>query len=537
MTIYDGTSFGAIDDTAYADGRPSDEWLRRKIENNVTFLTITEPPVTVLRKGGDLSPLDASAFYYGDRAIASFQRTIFICQPIWVTPNLTEVRMHLAIRSKDAFSSTSTSAVKIDAFVEMCESRRRIGSIGASTFDDDRDYDDIGLTTYAIPVAPTGEGWAVVCMCVQSTLDDGQTSTKSAADHGAAVASDGLIQLTFTGGSALYVPATNPTPATSYPFDHGVVENDLTQDVSDILAFWDLGEVAGSNQGVKLLVPKKSTPGIGGAMTDLGVLPLSYLQMRSYTVELVNRYNLRDAELVYGVPERGLDNLRHAQSVRSLRGRRRLVAGGPQGYLPDWRPTIQGRHHQIWRSAYGGPSGPSQPITTLLKVGAPEPLSDGTVVIVLLVAGAVHNGTGRGTCQWKFDTTIDNWVSTKTATTTRDIATIGTQTAWALIGPSDTELGGSWLHNIMRGTFIADGATRAYAVRDGQMTPSDLGTLSTVTIEVDVPASGASVGYDIEVTAQCVGNIDGLATGRDPLASQHLALVGYAVYLQPNEEA
>jgi hypothetical protein len=38
MTIYDGSTFGAIDATAYADPNPFDEWLARKSENNVAHM-------------------------------------------------------------------------------------------------------------------------------------------------------------------------------------------------------------------------------------------------------------------------------------------------------------------------------------------------------------------------------------------------------------------------------------------------------------------------------------------------------------------
>jgi hypothetical protein len=76
-----------------------------------------------------------------------------------------------------------------------------------------------------------------------------------------------------------------------------------------------------------------------------------------------------------------------------------------------------------------------------------------------------------------------------------------------------------------------------YAVRDGQFLPHEFSDFTPVILEVDVPASGSNIGYDIEVTAQCDGNVIDLSLTEDPLRFQHLTLVGYAVYLVPNEVA
>ena len=77
MTIYDGSTFGAVDNYAYADPLPFDEWLARKSENNVAHLYATDPPVSVYRRGGSALS-NSTTNYYGDRAICGVSRSALI---------------------------------------------------------------------------------------------------------------------------------------------------------------------------------------------------------------------------------------------------------------------------------------------------------------------------------------------------------------------------------------------------------------------------------------------------------------------------
>jgi len=536
MTIYDGSEFGAIDATAYSDGKPSDTWLRRKIENNIAFLTINEPPVTVLRKGGGSTPLDEEPSYFVDRAIASWATTVFICQPVWVGPTTTHIRMRLCIRSSKAYHTGTVSAVFIGASVRQNDGKI-IGLLSAASFDDTRSYEQIGLTTYMIPVAPTGSGFVTVLMTMQSRLDDTNPSQKTQTTF-ASLGGGSVMNFNFSGSAGKYFPALSPSSLTLYPFDHGVVGNLDTDQHGDILAFDEVSADEGTNL-YRLIVAGRPEPGIGGGMDALGVQPLSFLQMRSYTVEVVHRYNLREAELASGVPDRGIDNLRHAQSTRLLRGRPRLIAGGPEGYMPAFRDAIQGRHPQIWASAFGGPASSAQPITTILRAGAAEPFSGGKIQIMMLLHGCAHNAIGRGTVDWELVATARNWVGTPiTSTTVYPIATVGTQGAWTQTNAGG--LGTSWIPSIQRaasGLLSSILSTFYYAVRDGQFLPQEFTDLTPVVIELSAPASGSSIGYDIEVTAECSGNVIDLSLTADPFKFQHLTLVGYAIYLVPNEVA
>jgi hypothetical protein len=216
-----------------------------------------------------------------------------------------------------------------------------------------------------------------------------------------------------------------------------------------------------------------------------------------------------------------------------------MIAGGPEGYMPAFRKAIQGRHPQIWASAFGGDSAFAQPVTTILRAGAAEPFSDGKIQIMMLLHGCAHNAIGRGTVDWELVATARNWVGTPiTSTTVYPVATVGTQAAWTTLDAGG--LGTSWIPSIQRaasGVLNRLLSSFYYAVRDGQFLPHEFSDFTPVIIEIDVPASGSNIGYDIEVTAQCDGNVIDLSLTEDPLRFQHLTLVGYAVYLVPNEVA
>ena len=529
MTIYDASEFGAIDATAYADGKPSDTWLRRKIENNIAFLTINEPPVTVLRKGGTSTDLEEGTEYHGDRAIASWATTVFICQPVWVTPATSHIKMSLCIRTMPGYVKTGyqgPSEVFIGAIVKQSDGKE-VGSLPATSFDDDRPYGKIELTTYTIPVSPTGTGYVFVMMTMRSRVDDfAQEEAQKAQDTFSRILAAGVSQLNFDGAPGKYDPDLSPTPATAYPFDHCMIENSQTDSYGDVLAFEKLSEEEGKN--LFTFLDTVEEPGLNALMQFLGIRSLSYMQMRSYTVEVVNRYTLRSVELLPKVPEKGMANLRQAQSTRLLRGRPRLIAGGPEGYRPPFRYAIQGGHPQVWSSAFSGPGASPQPVMTLLKTAGIEPLSDGKIQIVMLLSGCAHKGKGYGTVDWNISATVSNWVETETATLVAPIGTVGTRDSW-----TQERMATSWIPAIQR---AAQSRNREfYAVRDGQFLLDEFSDLTQVIIEVNVPKSGVNVGYAIVVTAQCAGNIVDVSVGVDPIDFQHLTLVGHAVYLMPRE--
>ena len=534
MSIYDGTAFGAIDEQAYEDGRPSDEWLRRKIENNVAHLTITEPPVTVMRRGGDVQS-DAAGPFYGDRAIAGVTRSVFLAVPVWVTATTKEVKLHLSMTTRLAIARIDPADEKDSVLIGggvRTDSGRVLGVLAETVIRRVGTYDANGLTTFTIPVRSQSAQWAIVYLTMQSQLENFASTTKSQVANAFGTGSS-EVRLNFTGTPPLYDPAVQPSSVALSFFDHCVLEDDGGNQ-SDVLAF----DSDALNTLVRMVPVSKITPGIGATMDFMGIQPLSFMQLRSYTIEVVNRYNLRESELLSGLPERGIDSLRHGQSARSIRSKPRMVAAGPTGWMPGLpiRQETQGRHPQVWESALGVAVGNfGAPPHTLIKTGATESLSDGTVRIVMLVHACVHSGYGVGTVDWEFVATVGNWVGADTTLTqTWTVGAIGTIDAWNAIGRQGAQ--GKWIPSIQRAARNVS-SNEYYACRDGQFLESEFGDLTLVVLDVAMPLTGGSAGLTVEVTAECLGDTQDIAVGDNPDSGQHLTCVAWSVYIVPEEEA
>lgn len=534
MTIYDGSEFGAIDQQAYEDGRPSDEWLRRKMENNVAHLTITEPPVTVMRRGSDVQS-DAAGPYYADRAIASAARSVFLAVPVWVTATTKEVKLHLNFVTRASFPrfdpADNLNSVQIGGGVRTPEGRV-IGVLADTTHTKTGTYDVEGLTTFTVPLRSQSAQWAIVYLTIQSRYDDANPSEKSQLSSAFGTGSS-EVQINLAGTPPLYDPAAQPISLTSKFLDRCVLVEENSTAYADVLAF--AGTLASN---LFTLTPaSRVTPGVGSDMTFMGIQPLTFMQLRSYTIEVVNNYNLRESELLSGLPERGLDSLRHGQSARSIRSKPRMVAAGPTGWMPGLpiRQAIQGRHPQIWESALGVAVGNfGAPPHTLVRTGATESLSDGTVRIVMLVHACVHGGYGVGTVDWRFVATVGNWIGADTTLTqTWTVGAMGTLPVASGPSPGQQGIQGKWIPNIQRAARFGE----AYACRDGQFLESEFGDLTLVVMDVAMPATGGSAGLTVNVTAECLGNTQDIAVGDSPQSGQHLTCVAWSVYIVPEEEA
>jgi hypothetical protein len=254
--------------------------------------------------------------------------------------------------------------------------------------------------------------------------------------------------------------------------------------------------------------------------------------MRSCQVQVTRRYDIREQNLIFGVPERGIDNLRQANMVRRLRALPRMIVAGPSGCIGPWQHSIQGGHPSRWEHAFGGPSSSAQPVTEIVLTGAIAPIAGGAVEIIMILAGACHNAIGEGTVDWELVLTVSDGTNTETLTGTYPITTIGTQGAWHVTQGSGAVTG--WLSSLQRA--VADPlAAEYYPCREGQMLRDDFGKTTAVIMRVPTP-SGAFLGGSVTVTAECVGNVEDLAVGADPFEFQHLTCVAWSVHLFPDEE-
>jgi hypothetical protein len=523
MTIYDGTAFGAIDATAYIDGKPSDQWLRKKIENNVAFLYVDSPPVTVFRLGGPTLS-NAAGPYHEDRGIASVEKSIFLAIPVYVDESTTEITIKIN-------AITPIGPVQIGGEVSTL-SGTIIGTLPAAELDADLDFDE-SYHTYTIPVRPRASGYVLAYLTIQSGTEPvlGNKYVASGTVN-AKIGAAKLVTVALSGSSYVFDPTASPnsTGPASIALDVAALYNAESEGRTDILAFSDQG-----GSLYNLVTPQSAGIGFGGSMTNMGPSRLTFMQLRSYQIQVTRRYDLREQDLIFGVPERGIDNLRHANLVRQLRSRPRLIAAGPSGNRGPWRHSIQGDQASIWEHAFGGVSSSPQPVTPLIRTGAIEPLSDGEVEIVMLLKGACHNAMGEGTVDWELVLAVDNFLDSESITQTFPVKTTGTQGLWFIRSSAFDVVG--WVPQIQKAiggdAFIGE----FFTCREGQMLTQDLGQLSLVKMRVPMPSTGASVGLDISVTAECTGNFEDLALEADPFRYQHLTCVAWAVYLYPEESA
>ena len=537
MTIYDGTAFGAIDQTAYIDGKPSDQWLRKKIENNVAFLYVDSPPVTVFRLGGTTLS-NASNPYYLDRGICSVNRSIFLAVPVYVDEAVTEITITInaitpfavgASSPPNFFKSVSIGGQVIDL------SGAIIGTLPAAELSTDDDFSD-SFHTYTIPVRPRASGYVLAYLTIQSNTQptEGTKYIASQATN-AQIRASKLVTLNLQVSGFPYVwdPASAPNwdPAGIIALDVAGLYNDQMGAVTDILAFAE----GGAAELYNLIVPQDVNVGLASTITSLGPTRLSFMQLRSYEVQVTRRYDLREQDLVFGVPERGIDNLRQANLVRQLRSRPRMIAAGPSGNRGPWRYALQGEQASIWEHAFAGVESSPQPVTPLIRTGALEPLSDGDVEIVMLIRGAAHDQFGEGTVDWEFVFGVDNYLDSETITQTFPIKTTGTQNVLVSQAGASFEMRG-WVPQLQLAMANNDFG-EFFACREGQMVPDDLAMMSLVKMRVPMPSTGASVGLDIGVTVECKGGWEDLTLRGDMYKGQHLTCVAWAVYLYPEESA
>jgi hypothetical protein len=533
MTIYDGTAFGAIDATAYVDGKPSDQWLRKKIENNVAFLYVDSPPVTVYRWGGG----GGENPNVGYRAIASLKRSIFLAVPVYVDETVTEITIRINV-------ITPVGAVQIGGTVQDLAGQI-IGTLPAASLNthisvlpEEIDFNG-SYYDYTIPVRPRSSGYVLAYLTMQSRTSIAADKYAASSATFSQVRSPVLIGINLSAFSYDYDPYDTPDPYVTNPIalDAATLYNAEIDSSADVLAF----ATAGGSIYI-FLVDEAIGVGLGGSMTDMGPQRISYMQMRSYQVSVKRRYDLREQDLIFGVTERGIDNLRHANLVRQLRSRPRMIAAGPSGNRGPWiDPLIQGVQPSIWEHAIGYDVGGAPVISPFIQTGALEPLSDGEVEIVMLIRGANHTATGEGTQDWRFVFTVDNHLDTETITQTFAIKTTGTGHAWARTANFRNT---GWVSHLQRAISAFDlGLASYFPCREGQMLPpgqgstGDLGQMSLVKMRVPMPSTGASIGLDISVTAEPTGPTEDLAIGQSATKYAHISCVAWAVYLYPEEAA
>jgi hypothetical protein len=527
-TIYDGIAFGALDSDTYdADEFLGvDTWLRRKNENNIAWLYVADPPVTVCRRGGVVPPgggLSASPAYPADRAICSVRASIFVAVPVYIESTVTMVRISIN-------AVTKLGGVLIGGAVVLNSSGRKIGTLPEARLDQSTEYADAGLVDYDIEVQSSEEGWALAYLTVRSDMREDLGFEKSTSGSGAFSPGGAFLNVEYT--SYVYDPDVAPSPNIIDPvFDHAFVNNEYTGANVDVIAFDNL-----FGSAYQLVTDLENGIGHNADMTFIGIGALSYMQMRSYTVQLFRRYEKRVAELFALVPDRGIDVLRQVQTTRLLRARRKILACGPTGYYPPDRPSIMGEHPRIYEYARSEVETAPWPAYDLVSTYCPDPYETGDIEVILYVRCCNRVADGEGTVDWVFDVTVDNFTNSETVTTTRSIATGGTGNIW-----SSASSPKAWIDNMITTVAANSFGTSIpyYTAKDGQILPTDLGKLTRVVVRVPMPAGGTGEGVTVRVEATYDANIQELTISRPDGQNRTnmLCCVAWSVVQIPGESA
>lgn len=527
MSNFDGSKFGGVDESAYQDGRPMDEALRRKIESNRSYIERLTPPVVVQRRGGDIQPGDAGDFP-GDRAICSLDPTIFVQAIVWVDASTTQVVIGANLRS----DGTSGEVYIGGRVVWAGQPNRILGTLDEVVFDDDLAFDETGITEFKIDVnSGSSEGYALAYLTVRSTLDTTvnpeKVSNSSFNTHAGSTA-----QLYWSGFPVPYDPDTSPDPDHPLSLDHCVLVNDTYGGTSDLLAIGDAGGGI-----VRALAPNFEV-GTGVTLSSqFGVQRISYVQMRSWYAQTRHRADITGPELRAGIAESGIESMRQGQRIKAIADRPRLLAAGPQGWRPEMftpdRSAFQGRHHNIWRYTFGR-ANPED----LVRAFIPEYRDYGFIECLALLAGHWHEGQYQdepdgGTVDWDFELTVDGFVgSPGVETLTLPVTTHATQNTWnARLAPTDIN---RWLPLITRCHWedVNGGSTNGlYAIKEGQIRQDELRDLTAVRLRVPVPA-GVGIGHSVQLAAEVAAggpNIQGLSGGKNLVESQSLTCLAWSV--------
>jgi hypothetical protein len=529
MSVYDGDDFGAIDATAYADGKPSCQWLRKKIENNIAFLFETSPPVTVYRLGGPVES-DAEGPYFEDTAICSIRQSVFFAVPVYVDMNTAEIVLAANI-------ITPTAEVYISGKV-MEFSGRIIGSTeefnveAPSVFYAMEGIGDVkSYKEFRVPINPNSTGYVLAFLTIRSKQRLTSEGYYVPITGNLGAPDDYTIDAELDDGNYDFDPEAAPDPDTDNPIalDVSVYVSALgtgnnRNQKTDILGFVNKGD------GEYLTSLDRSIFPRGGELTAdyllfSGPSRISYAQARSCTVQVIRKYNLRDAELRFGLVERGLDNLRQANSTLNIRRDRRMIAAGPSGRRP---PSAKAGRIWRWEHVFSGAASSTQPANVLIRTHGAEPLEGGYIEMVMVVAVSAHRASGIGQCDYEFDLKLDSLAGTETSSrkTTSRLSAIGTQQ------PQEDMPG--WVHRLQAFIFwnSTSESSEPYACREGQMVDWDFGQLNLVKIKCPVPETGN--GYGIEVTAKFAGEVEGLSEDDiDAEIGYHLTCVSWAAYLVP----
>jgi len=516
---FDGTKFGAIDSAAYQDGRPMDEVLRRKIEGNRAHLQALTPPVVVMRRGGDAAPDDTGAFY-GDRAICSFAKTVFLVVPVWIEPTTTAVKIGLALRT------AGNGEVYVGARVVWAGNTRRVlGTLDEFSIEDDNPFSVTGITELTIPVRASGDaGYALAYCTIRSTLQD-EVPTK-VADSVSNFMQGGVSLFRWPAFNPAYVPATSPSTADVLALDHAALVDEQNNGRSDILAFYVVNDFV-------TLVQAKLTVGTLPLHTVIGTQPMSYMQLRSYYVQTAHDVQLMTAELAAGLPEGAEESMRQAQQLQAIRNRPRLLAAGPEGWRPELatseRQNTQGRHYQVWRYTRGSTPG------DIVRAFVPDYAADGRIEVVMVLAAHWHEGQldeDIGTVNWDLELVVDSFVDTETTEITQPIACLGTADAWQPQGVA----GNRYLPAMMRALNQDAEPFQPgfYVVKDGQFLEAELNDFSVVRISAPVPTlSGVGMTVRVAANVNPAPNIQGLGGGADRITKQMLTCVAWSVFWRP----
>lgn len=515
MTIYDGSEFGALQDAAYVDGEPYDTWLLRKIENNIAHLYVSDPAVTVSRRGGsDLS--NASGDFYKDRAICSQGETVFLAVPVWLDVSVNQISFQILARTG------YTTGVSVAAYV-VDGAMRMVGSLPAQNISDDGNY-TVAIWDFDVPVAPAAEGWGIAYLTVRSTILDGTAAQKVVSGVTTFMDDPQIFRADF-GGTYEYDPDTSPNPTPSAKqtvLDHCVLTNENTGASVNVFA---IEVLSGSEH--RLVLDEEIAPGLGGDLTVLGVVPMSYMQLRSWTIKVHRRYEIRTSELLAERPTRGLDASRQAEGIRRVRTRKRMIAAGPQGYYPPDRSTTQGKHPRIFPTAFSRDPG-VQIVYTLFNEAVRCPYPDGTIEFVGLFYADCANANGDGTSDWDIELTD----GTVTASGTYTIKSHGsvTETIGNRNGSTWLGLTARTMGNLSNGQNL--GLADPYPVREGQFPRNEITSLTRVSVRL--PVTSAPDVIRLNLTAQFEGTSENLAVRSTSRNYHKLLLVGYAIYFIPD---